>query len=145
MVDPIEKTDDQPFEPIQDKDERALENGSGAEYLLGEGDLNPVFFEYDSFDIGETQVPVLQTNARAVQNQGLPRIRIEGHCDERGTEEYNLALGDRRARAAKEYLISLGLDPDKMHTLSYGENRPFEKGHDETAWGSNRRAHFVVE
>ena len=140
-----EKNEAQPFEPVPDSDGSALHDGSGSESLLGDGNLNPVFFEYDSFDIGEAQMPVLQTNARVVKDQGLPRIRIEGHCDERGTEEYNLALGDRRARATKEFLISLGLDPQKLQTLSYGESRPFEKGHDETAWSSNRRAHFVVD
>ncbi len=69
---------------------------------------------------------------------------IEGHCDERGTEEYNLALGDRRAQAVKAYLVQLGVDPNRMETISFGEERPFAPGYDEAAYQLNRRAHFVV-
>ena len=69
---------------------------------------------------------------------------IEGHCDERGTEQYNLALGDRRANAAKEFIVALGVDAGRIRTVSYGEERPFDPGHDETAWGKNRRAHLVI-
>jgi len=69
---------------------------------------------------------------------------IEGHCDERGTEEYNLALGDRRAQAVKAYLVQLGIDPGRMESISFGEERPFAPGYDETAYRLNRRAHFVV-
>jgi peptidoglycan-associated lipoprotein len=69
---------------------------------------------------------------------------IEGHCDERGTEEYNLALGDRRAQAAQDYLVNLGVTPAQLAGISYGEERPFSQGHDEGAWRLNRRAHFVV-
>jgi peptidoglycan-associated lipoprotein len=145
LADPIKQTQDQPFDPIPDQDGTAMMDGSGSDSLLAEGNLNPVFFDYDSFDIGEAQRIVLQSNAEVAKGQSLPLIRIEGHCDERGTEEYNLALGDRRASAAKEYLISLGLDPGKLQTLSFGESRPFEKEHDEAAWSFNRRAHFVVE
>jgi peptidoglycan-associated lipoprotein len=68
---------------------------------------------------------------------------LEGHCDERGTREYNLALGDRRANATKDYLASLGVDPAKLKTISYGKERPFVEGHDESAWSKNRRTHFV--
>jgi peptidoglycan-associated lipoprotein len=70
--------------------------------------------------------------------------QIEGHCDERGSAEYNLALGDRRARAVKDYLVSLGVDPARLSTISYGEERPFAMGHDEAAWAQNRRGHFVT-
>ena len=69
---------------------------------------------------------------------------LEGHCDERGTREYNLALGDRRANATKDYLASLGVDPAKLKTISYGKERPFVEGHDESAWSKNRRTHFVL-
>lgn len=72
-------------------------------------------------------------------------ITIEGHCDERGTREYNLALGDRRARAAKDYLMASGIDGTHVRTVSYGSERPFALGHDESAWKQNRRDHFVVE
>ena len=71
-------------------------------------------------------------------------ITIEGHCDERGTAEYNLALGERRALSAREYLVSRGLDASRMRTVSYGKEFPFDPGHDEQAWARNRRAHFVI-
>jgi peptidoglycan-associated lipoprotein len=71
-------------------------------------------------------------------------VTIEGHCDERGTSEYNLALGERRAVAVKTYLASLGISPDRVRTVSYGKEFPFDPGHNEEAWASNRRAHFVI-
>jgi len=72
------------------------------------------------------------------------KFQIEGHCDERGTGEYNLALGERRANSAKKYLVSLGIEPGRISTISYGEERPFDQGHSEDAWTKNRRAHFVI-
>ena len=77
-----------------------------------------------------------------MRNVSAHRIQIQGHCDERGTEEYNLELGDRRARAVKEYLSSLGISDKRLITISFGEAMPFETEHDETAWSKNRRAHF---
>ncbi len=71
-------------------------------------------------------------------------MTIEGHCDERGTAEYNLALGERRAVNARAYLVSLGISADRLHIVSYGKEFPFDPGHDEVAWGKNRRAHFVI-
>lgn len=107
--------------------------------------LNPVFFQYDDSKIGGDQVPVLLNNAKTVEDSAIADLLIEGHCDERGTEEYNLALGDRRAKAAKDYLVSLGIDGKRIRTISYGENHPFEIGHDESAWKLNRRAQFVSQ
>ena len=107
--------------------------------------LNPVFFSYDEFRIEEDQVPVLQTNAATMSDSLTANFTVEGHCDERGTEEYNLALGDRRAKAAKDYLVSLGIDSKRIHTISYGESHPFENGHDEASWRLNRRAQFVSQ
>ena len=72
------------------------------------------------------------------------KIQIEGHCDERGTIEYNLALGERRANSAKNYLISLGISPDRISTISYGEEKPLDPGHNEEAWAKNRRAHTII-
>ena len=77
-----------------------------------------------------------------MSNSGA-RVLIEGHCDERGTNEYNLALGDRRARAAMDFLVKYGVSASRIETISYGEERPFALGHDESAWWQNRRAHFV--
>ena len=72
-------------------------------------------------------------------------IIIEGHCDERGTNEYNLALGERRANSAKDYIVNLGVEPSRLKTVSYGEEKPFAEGHSEDAWAQNRRAHFVAQ
>lgn len=107
-------------------------------------ELNPVFFDYDKSDIREDQMEVLQRNAEILK-QISNKVQIQGHCDERGTEEYNLALGDRRARMVREYLNSLGIDAARLDTISYGESRPFSTQHNEGAWSENRRAHFVEE
>jgi len=87
---------------------------------------------------------VLQANAAVLKKYPTMQITIEGHCDERGTAEYNLALGERRALAAKNYLVSLGVGADKVKTVSYGKEFPFDPGHDDAAWLKNRRAHFVI-
>jgi peptidoglycan-associated lipoprotein len=79
----------------------------------------------------------LKANPRA-------QVTVEGHCDERGTSEYNLGLGDRRAKAVREYLVAAGVDGGRIRTISYGKERPFVQGHDESAWRWNRRAHFVI-
>ena len=106
--------------------------------------LSPVFFDYDKSDIRADQMEVLQRDADVLK-QISSKVQIQGHCDERGTEEYNLALGDRRARMVREYLNSLGIDAAKLDTISYGESRPFATQHNEDAWSENRRAHFVEE
>jgi peptidoglycan-associated lipoprotein len=105
--------------------------------------LQPVFFDFDKSDIREDQIAALQNNANVMKKNSTANVLIEGHCDERGTVEYNLALGDRRARAAKDYLVSLGISENRMSIISYGKSRPFAEGHDEDAWRLNRRAQFV--
>lgn len=109
-----------------------------------EGKIQPLFFEYDQAGITPEGERVLRENARWFQQFQDAIIVIEGHCDERGTEEYNLALGDRRAQAAKAYLVQLGIDPNRLETISFGEERPFAQGYDESAYRLNRRAHFVI-
>lgn len=106
--------------------------------------LQPVFYDYNRSDIREDQIQPLQNNARVLKQYGAANVLIEGHCDERGTDEYNLALGERRAKAAKDYLVSLGIADGRINTISYGESKPFAEGHDEGAWQQNRRAHFVA-
>ena len=106
--------------------------------------LVPVFFAYDSSEIGPDTQSDLQRNATTLRQYSSWVITIEGHCDERGTAEYNLALGERRALAAQDYLISLGISEDRLRTISYGEEFPFAPGQDEEAWQLNRRAHFVI-
>ncbi|HEX7681728.1 MAG TPA: OmpA family protein, partial [Thermoanaerobaculia bacterium] len=82
--------------------------------------------------------------AQWLRNHRTYHVMIEGHCDERGTEQYNLALGEKRAYDAKEYLSTLGIDTTRLSTISYGEDKPFDQGHDEIAWSKNRRAHVVL-
>ena len=87
---------------------------------------------------------MLDANAEVLKRYATWVVTIEGHCDERGTAEYNLALGERRAVAARSYLVSLGIGADRLKTVSYGKEFPFDPGHDEAAWAKNRRAHFVI-
>lgn len=106
--------------------------------------LQPVYFDYDSADLNDAGRTVLQADAAVLKKYSSWVVTIEGHCDERGTKEYNLALGERRAVAARTYLLSLGLDVNRLRTVSYGSEFPFDPGHDESAWRKNRRAHFVI-
>ena len=106
--------------------------------------LQPVFYEYDSNELNNAGRAVLQTNAAVLKKYSTWVITIEGHCDERGTAEYNLALGERRAVAARTYLLSLGIDANRLRTVSYGSEFPFDPAHQESAWSRNRRAHFVI-
>jgi peptidoglycan-associated lipoprotein len=106
--------------------------------------LKPVFFALDSSEVDASGQKVLDSNAEVLKRYSGWQISIEGHCDERGTAEYNLALGERRAIAARNYLVSLGIPADRIKTVSYGKEFPFDPGHNEEAWAKNRRAHFVV-
>ena len=106
--------------------------------------LKPVFFLYDSSELDDAGRATLDADAGVLKKYPTWTITIEGHCDERGTAEYNLALGERRAVAARTYLVSLGIDPNRLRTVSYGSEFPFDPGHQETAWSRNRRAHFVI-
>jgi peptidoglycan-associated lipoprotein len=106
--------------------------------------FKPVFFPLDSFEVDGTGQQALNTDAGILKKYPTWVITIEGHCDERGSAEYNLALGEKRALAAKTYLVSLGVPADRLRTVSYGKEFPFDPGHDEGAWSKNRRAHFVV-
>lgn len=112
--------------------------------LNRESPLNPLFFEVDSSDVSADGQQVLQANAAVLKKFPTWQITIEGHCDETGTAEYNLALGERRALAARSYLVSLGIPADKIKTVSYGKEFPFDPGKDAAAYAKNRRAHFVI-
>ncbi|HEY1124642.1 MAG TPA: peptidoglycan-associated lipoprotein Pal [Sphingobium sp.] len=103
-----------------------------------------IFFDTDKSDVDDADKGTLQSQAAWLQKNPQVRVTIEGHADERGTREYNLALGDRRANAAKNYLASLGVDPSRMTTISYGKERPDALGSDEASWAKNRRAVSVV-
>ncbi|OFW47085.1 MAG: peptidoglycan-associated lipoprotein [Acidobacteria bacterium RIFCSPLOWO2_12_FULL_67_14b] len=106
--------------------------------------LKPLFFDLDSSEVSAEGQQLLQANAAVLKKYPTWQVTIEGHCDERGTAEYNLALGERRALSAKTYLVSLGIAADKVRIVSYGKEFPFDAGHDDAAWANNRRAHFVI-
>ncbi len=104
-----------------------------------------IYFSFDSAALSRTAQEKLRKKARWMKQYPTVSAVIEGHCDERGTSEYNLALGDRRAESAKAYMVNLGISPARLVTISYGEERPADPGHNETAWARNRRAHFEIE
>lgn len=106
--------------------------------------LKPVYFDYDRSSIRPEFQPVLEGAAGWLNDRPEMQLLIEGHCDERGTDEYNLALGERRALSVRRYLVGLGIAPDRLHTISYGEEQPEVMGGDEAAWAKNRRAEFKV-
>ncbi|MDR2946650.1 MAG: peptidoglycan-associated lipoprotein Pal [Candidatus Adiutrix sp.] len=103
-----------------------------------------VYFDFDRYDIRPDGAANIQAKAAFMSSNAGVRSEIQGHCDERGTEVYNMALGDRRARAAYNYITSLGIDGSRLTTVSYGKERPIDSGHNEAAWARNRRAQFVV-
>ncbi len=129
-----------PPEPVRDD---AISSAS-LDDLNRNSPLTPVFFELDSSDLSAAAQKALDADAALLKKYASWTVTIEGHCDERGTAEYNLALGERRAIAARAYLVSLGIAADRLRTVSYGKEFPFEPGHDEAAWSKNRRAHFVI-
>lgn len=108
------------------------------------GLLQDVYFDYDAFDLSPTARSALQQNANWLQSNPEARVEVEGHCDNRGTVEYNLALGAKRARAARDYLVSLGVSPQRLSTISYGEELPVCREESDACWQQNRRAHFLV-
>jgi len=129
-----------PPEPVQ---EDRIQSAS-LDDLNRNSPLKPVFFELDSSDVSGPAQSVLDENAAVLKRYPTWAVTIEGHCDERGTAEYNLALGERRALAARSYLVSQGIPADRLRTVSYGKEFPFDPGHDEGAFSKNRRAHFVI-
>jgi len=106
--------------------------------------LKDIRFDFDKYDIRPQDTEILKENAALLKKYPNVKIQIEGHCDERGTTEYNVALGERRANSTKKYLLSLGISADHLSTISYGEEKPADPGHTEDAWAKNRRAHFVI-
>lgn len=116
----------------------------GLEFEFSEN-INDIFFEFDKSRIVDESKEILKRNAEWLKENPNVKVMIEGHCDERGTIEYNLALGERRALSTRNYLAALGIDPSRVFTISYGEERPFELGHNEEAWAKNRRAHFTIQ
>ena len=107
--------------------------------------LQDVNFDFDRSDIKPEARRILEENANWLRENRRVRVQIEGHCDERGTVEYNLALGQRRATSVRKYLVALGVSPERLFTISYGEEQPVDPGHNEEAWAKNRRVHFKVK
>jgi peptidoglycan-associated lipoprotein len=129
-----------PPEPVRDD---AISSAS-LDDLNKSSPLKPVYFELDSSDLSPVSQKALDENATLLKRYPTWAVTVEGHCDERGTAEYNLALGERRAIAARAYLVSIGISADRLRTVSYGKEFPFDPGHDESAFAKNRRAHFVI-
>lgn len=107
--------------------------------------LRDAFFDFDEASLRDDAKAALDGDAKYLESHSGSNVVIEGHCDERGSVEYNLALGEKRARAAKDYLVAYGINASRMTTISYGKERPFDTGHTEEAWAQNRRAHFVTK
>lgn len=108
------------------------------------GPLEDVYFEFDQFTVTDAARAVLARHAEWLKARPAAKVTVEGHCDERGTTEYNLALGDKRARAVRDELVNLGVAADRLQAISLGKERPKDPGHGEAAWTQNRRAHFAV-
>jgi len=129
-------------EPVLTEEEIYLQKS--LEQINREKPLATIYFDYDKALIRDDAKPVLEANATWLTKFKTIKILIEGHCDERGTEEYNLALGEKRAKATMDYLVNLGLAAGRMKVISYGKSQPVDPGHTEAAWQKNRRAQFLV-
>jgi peptidoglycan-associated lipoprotein len=133
-----EKITEQKVESVASKD-------AAATYAEGkEGMFEDILFDYDKYDVKGSYKAVMQSVAAWMMKNSSATLSIEGHCDERGTNEYNLALGDRRAKSVKDYLVSLGVPSSRIETISYGEEKPLCTEQSEECWAKNRRAHFVI-
>jgi peptidoglycan-associated lipoprotein len=106
--------------------------------------MHPIYFDFDRFNIRDDMKPVMEKDALFLLDYPEIMIEIQGNCDERGTNEYNLALGERRAKGARAYLVNLGVNPDRIDTVSFGEERPLDSEHNENAWAKNRRDDLVI-
>jgi peptidoglycan-associated lipoprotein len=126
------------------QDERARQEALAREAALKKAKLETVYFDYDQWSIREDQKSILNQNAEWLKGNPQVRVRLEGNCDQRGTAEYNLALGQKRADAVKTFIEGLGISRNRMETISYGFERPVERGQNESAWAKNRRVDFAV-
>jgi peptidoglycan-associated lipoprotein len=130
---------------INPVDDGSLSGSDLSDPITGEGGpLADIHFEYDSAELTDAARATLQQHAQWIKSHRAAKVTVEGHCDERGTTEYNLALGDQRARATREYLVSLGVDASALNAVSFGKERPIDTSSGEAAWAKNRRAHFAV-
>ena len=128
---PLEEVEAEPVEPVVEEVAPLV--------------LEDVFFDYDKYNIKKEYKAVLTKNAELLLARPEAELLIEGHCDERGTNEYNIALGEKRAKAVLDFYVTYGIDAGRLSMVSYGEERPFARGSNEEAWAKNRRAHMVVQ
>lgn len=128
---PLDEIEEEPAEPVVEEVEPIV--------------LEDIFFDYDKFNIKKEFEAILTKNAEMLLGNPEVKLLIEGHCDERGTNEYNIALGEKRAKAVMDFYVTYGVDSGRLSMVSYGEERPFARGSSEEAWAKNRRAHMVVE
>ena len=132
------------FQERQPESERVSESRSDlSERLNAQGILKRIQFDFDKYDLRPDALRTLDGNSERIKEYAQLRIRVEGHCDERGTVEYNLALGEKRARAARDYLVTRGVPAGRLRIISFGKERPVDPGHNEDAWAENRRAEFI--
>lgn len=140
----IEKVEEAPAVKKPELTEEEIFMSKSLEQINLEAPLKMIHFDFDRYFIREDAKPVLEANAAWLKKFRPAKILIEGHCDERGTEEYNLALGEKRAKSTMDYLVSLGVSADRIKIISYGKSQPLDPGHDEIAWQKNRRAQFLI-
>lgn len=140
----VEKVEEPPKIEEPELTEEEIFERKTLEEINAEQPLDMIHFDFDKYNIREDAKPVLAANAAWLKKWPSVQILIEGHCDERGTEEYNLALGEKRAKATFDYLVSLGISPERMKIISYGKSQPLDPGHNEEAWAKNRRAQFTI-
>jgi peptidoglycan-associated lipoprotein len=150
---PSESTERAPAQPLEEgPDVRAVqgEGAAGSDLssgALGSGEGGPladIHFDLDSATLGDEARATLEKHALWLQGHRDVKVTVEGHCDDRGTVDYNLALGEQRARSTRDYLVGLGVSADRLRVVSYGKERPVDPGNNEAAWARNRRAHFAV-
>ena len=140
----VEKVEQAPVVTKPQLSEEEIFMSKSLEEINRETPMMMIHFDYDKYFVRDEAKPVLETNAAWLKKYRTVKILIEGHCDERGTEDYNLALGEKRAKSALDYLVSLGIATDRMKMISYGKSQPLAAGHDEAAWQRNRRAQFTI-
>lgn len=136
-----------PEETVKEQDLSSLEKapGEASPVIEIEDKLSDVYFDFDSYELREDSKAAIKAASQLLSKDGVARIVIEGNADDRGTNEYNLALGDRRATSVKKYLAALGVSAGRIQTVSYGEEKPVCTEHTENCWAKNRRAHFVLQ
>lgn len=128
--------------PIASADQDTRRQGTSG--IQQEAALERIFFDFDSYLLTPTARETLNKHAEWLKANSSAQLQIEGHCDERGSDEYNLALGEKRAKSAENYLVTLGIPNNRLSTISYGKEKPLDQGQDETAWAKNRRAEFLI-